>query len=100
MTTGPHSYTPAPTRTQTVTPPSSSTVVWAVRRDWPVDGTHEFVCPRSSERAARRQLDRDRAYWRAGPIRPRLSVVQLSAHEFALHGRARRFCRAPDCAVA
>jgi hypothetical protein len=80
--------------------PSSSRVVWAVRRDWPIDGTHEFVCPRPDRRPAMRQLSRDRAFWRAGPIRPQLSVVRMSAHEFALHAKARRTCRAPDCAVA
>jgi hypothetical protein len=82
------------------TPPASSTVVWAVRRDWPIDGTHEFICPRTGERAASRQLAKDRAFWRPGPIRPELSVVRMSAHEFALHCRARRDCRAPDCALA
>jgi hypothetical protein len=87
---------PAPDRRRTL---SSSTIVWAVRRDWPVDGTHEFICPSVDRRAATRQLAKDRTFWRFGPIRPRLSVVRLSAHEFALHGRARRLCRAPDCAV-
>jgi hypothetical protein len=80
-------------------PPSSTTIIWAVRRDWAIDGSHEFVCPRSNQRAAERQLAKDRAFWRRGPIRPALSLVQMSAHEFALHGKARRDCRAPDCAL-
>ena len=79
--------------------PSSASVVWAVRRDWP-DGSHELVRARMSEEAARGQLVGERAFWRPGPVRPSLSVVQLSAHEFRLHGRHRRFCSAPDCASA
>jgi len=74
----------------------SSTVRWAVRRDWP-DGTHEFVRPRDTETRAYRQLDRDRVSWRPGPMRPELSVVCISEHDFALHGRHRRDCKAPDC---
>ena len=74
----------------------SLTVRWAVRRDWP-DDTHEFVRPRDTETRANRQLDRDRVYWRPGPMRPELSVVRISKHDFALHGRHRRYCKAPDC---
>jgi hypothetical protein len=74
----------------------SSTVRWAVRRDWP-DGTHEFVRACDTEAGADRQLEKDRVFWRPGPMRPELSVVCVSAHDFALHGRHRRDCKAPDC---
>jgi hypothetical protein len=78
---------------------SSATPMWTVRRDWP-DGGHEFVRARSSEYAAQRQLVREHAYWRPGPVRPLLSVVTTSAHEFRLHGLHRRVCFAPDCPSA
>jgi hypothetical protein len=74
----------------------SSQIRWAVRRDWP-DGTHEFVRARDTEASAHRQLERDRLFWRPGPMRPELSVVCISEHDFALHGRHRRDCKAPDC---
>ena len=74
----------------------SSGVRWAVRRDWP-DGVHEFIRDRDSEASARRQADRDRAYWCRAPMRPLLSVVRISARDFALHGRHRRGCASPDC---
>jgi hypothetical protein len=80
--------------------PRSSTVLWAVRRDWPVDGTHEYIRARGERAAALRQLRSDRAYWVRSPQRPVLSVVRISAHEFALHHRGRRLCRGPDCPSA
>lgn len=70
---------------------------FAVRRDWP-DGGHEFIRARTTEADAARQLVHDRDFWRRGPVRPRLSVVLISAHDFDLHGRHRRMCKAPDCA--
>jgi hypothetical protein len=73
-----------------------SGALWAVRRDWPT-GDHEFVDLCDGPTAAGRALESDRAFWRWGPMRPALSVVRISAHDFALHGRARRGCRAPDC---
>jgi hypothetical protein len=85
-----------PSRGADVRSVDSSTVLWAVRRDWP-DGVHEFVRPRDTETRAHRQRDRDRVYWRPGPMRPELSVVCISEHDFALHGRHRRDCKAPDC---
>ncbi len=85
-----------PSRGADVRSVGGSTVRWVVRRDWP-DGTHEFVRPRDTETRANRQLDRDWAFWRPGPMRPELSVVCISEHDFALHGRHRRDCKAPDC---
>ena len=73
------------------------TVVWAVRRDWSVDLTHEFICPRLDHSAAYRAMGRDHAYWRGGPIKPELSLVRISMHDYLLHARGRRLCRAPDC---
>jgi len=72
---------------------------YAVRRDWPVDGTHEFVGLRATAEEAAAFEAGDRAYWSRGPIRPTWSVVALSQREFALHAK-RRGCRAPDCPVA
>jgi hypothetical protein len=77
----------------------SSMAEFAVRRDWP-DGSHEFVRSRRDPARAARQLEGDRAYWRRGPLRPELSLVEISRHEFRLHARHRRDCRAPDCARA
>jgi hypothetical protein len=73
--------------------------MWAVRRDWP-SGDHEFVGARDCPVAVGRALRADRAYWRRGPIRPALSLVCISRHDFVLHARARQGCRAPDCPVA
>ncbi|MEV4620388.1 hypothetical protein AB0J74_16995 [Asanoa sp. NPDC049573] len=75
---------------------SSADMVFAVRLDWPA-GDHEFGCPRADEGAARRELDRVRWFWRRGPMRPRLRLVRISAHDFDLHAKARRGCKAPDC---
>ncbi|MEV0717952.1 hypothetical protein [Asanoa sp. NPDC050611] len=75
--------------------PSTSTL-WAVRLDWP-GGDHEFGCPRGDEASARRELDRVRSFWSRGPMRPRLRLVRISAHDFDLHANARRGCKAPDC---
>lgn len=75
-------------------------VGWAVRRDWPIDGTHEFIRFHADLATALRQAARDVAYWHLGPVRPQVSVAYLSRHEFWLHARARRGCRAPDCPAA
>jgi hypothetical protein len=71
----------------------------AVRRDWP-DGAHEFVRSCRDPARAARELEGDREFWRRGPMRPELSLVEISRHEFRLHARHRRDCRAPDCARA
>jgi hypothetical protein len=68
---------------------------WAVRRDWP-DGCHQFVRFEVSEESARAFVRGDARYWRRGPIRPKHSVVVISARDFELH-RRRDPCRAPDC---
>jgi len=74
-------------------------LVFAVRRDWPVDGTHEFVGFSATAAEAGWFALADRSYWRRGPVRPGHSVVEISARDFDLHTR-RRECRAPDCPVA
>jgi len=71
---------------------------FAVRRDWPVDGTHEFVGWQATAEAAAVFEAGDRAFWAKGPIRPTWSVVAISRRDFALHAR-RHGCRAPDCPV-
>lgn len=86
--------------TDTAPPPSTYRLVWAIRRDWAVDGTHEFIRPRNRWRQIARQVTKDQAFWRTGPVRPTLSIVRMSIREFDLHGHARRDCRAPDCAVS
>lgn len=71
-------------------------VLYAVRRDWPHPATHEFVLPRLTEAEAVRAAVADFRYWRLGPLRPRLSVVRISANDLRIH-RRRRDCMAPDC---
>lgn len=71
---------------------------WAVRRDWP-DATHELVGFRVRMPAAARFVDRDRAFWCRGPMRPTSwALVVVSRRDFDLHA-GRRYCRAPDCAA-
>ena len=72
---------------------------FAVRRDWPMDGTHEFVGLSATSAEAGWFAVADRSYWRRGPVRPTYSVVEISVHDFCLHAR-RWGCRAPDCPVA
>ena len=69
---------------------------FAVRRDWTVDATHEFVGFRVTAQDATEFAVADRAYWRRGPIQPVHTVVQISVGAFELH-LGRRACRAPDC---
>ncbi|MEU7825500.1 hypothetical protein [Catellatospora sp. NPDC049133] len=71
-------------------------VLYVVRRDWSHPATHEFVLPRLTEAEAVRTAAADFRYWRPGPVRPRLSVVQISANDLRIH-RRRRDCMAPDC---
>ncbi|WP_155372508.1 hypothetical protein [Catellatospora vulcania] len=71
-------------------------VLYVVRRDWPYPATHEFVLPRLTEAEALRAAVADFRYWRPGPMRPRLRVVQISANDLRIH-RRRRDCMAPDC---
>jgi hypothetical protein len=69
---------------------------YAVRREW-TDGSHELVGFRWAPTSATRFLDRDRHYWRRGPLRPRSwAVVVVSRRDFDLHAK-RHGCRAPDC---
>jgi hypothetical protein len=70
---------------------------FAVRRGWPVDGTHEFVGFRVSRAAAGWFAVADRRYWRRCHVRPTYEIVAISARDFELHSRHRRLCRAPDC---
>jgi hypothetical protein len=69
---------------------------YAVRRDW-TDGTHELVGFHWTDTSAARFVDRDRHYWRRGPMRPHSwAVVVISRRDFDLHAK-RHDCRAPDC---
>lgn len=71
---------------------------WAVRRDWP-DGSHEFSRFRSSAEEAAKHADADRTYWQRGSIRPELSIVEISRHDFSIH-HGRTSCTHPDCPQA
>jgi hypothetical protein len=71
----------------------------AVRRDWP-GGGHEFVRFGTGSMEARLFIERDRQFWRRGPMRPVHTVVEISFRDFVLHHRFRRMCRAPDCPMA
>ena len=69
---------------------------FAVRRGWP-DGSHDYIAPCATPKAAQRALESDRRYWRRGPWRPtEYRVVAMSEHDFDLH-HGRRECRSPDC---
>lgn len=72
---------------------------FAVRRDWRLDGSHEFLGFQLTEAGAGWFAVSDRAYWRRSHIRPTHSVVQISVRDFELHA-SRRECRSPDCPVA
>jgi hypothetical protein len=77
--------------------PEPWVVGFAVRRDWP-DGTHEFVRFRRTAERLGRFIERDRAFWQRGPLRPRRwATVAISRHEFDLHADHRQGCQAPDC---
>jgi hypothetical protein len=50
--------------------------------------------------SAAKLVDRDRHYWRRGPMRPRSwAIVVISRRDFDLHA-LRPACRSPDCPSA
>jgi hypothetical protein len=72
---------------------------YAVRRDWE-DSAHEMISFRWTVVAAAKALDRDRRYWRRGPMRPvSWAIVLISKRDFDLHAD-RHGCRSPDCPSA
>ncbi|MFJ6200138.1 hypothetical protein [Micromonospora sp. NPDC092111] len=76
---------------------ASDTFVWgyAIRREWP-DGAHDLFgfTPRAD--VALRRLDRDRGYWRTGPVRPTaVYLVAVNAADVAAHPV--RGCRRSSC---
>lgn len=77
----------------------SSRRVWTVRADWP-DGSHAFIGPALDQAAGARLWARQVVKWRRSPLRPRLSVVPISLHDFWLHAQYRPGCMAPDCPTA
>ncbi|QDY09437.1 hypothetical protein FJK98_21675 [Micromonospora sp. HM134] len=96
--------TPTPTRTRPTTPASADDAgtepqvhLWgyALRREWP-DGTHDLFgfTPRAD--VALRRLDRDRSYWRTGPVRP-LAVYLVPVHAADVTTHPVRDCRKPSC---
>ncbi|MEW2385586.1 hypothetical protein AB0873_26340 [Micromonospora sp. NPDC047707] len=42
---------------------------YAIRREWP-DGAHDLFGFTADAAIAQRRLDRDRGFWRSGPVRP------------------------------
>lgn len=72
---------------------------FAVRCDYPADGTHELVGFRRTLGRATRFARADAAFYRRGPLRMRHSVVLVSVRDFQLHAK-RRGCRSPDCPIA
>ncbi|MEU9508574.1 hypothetical protein AB0D32_20130 [Micromonospora sp. NPDC048170] len=73
--------------------------VWgyAIRREWP-DGAHDLFGFAADPETAQRWLDRDRAYWRGGPVRPAaVYLVAANAADVDRHPVAgcRRSC-CPD----
>jgi hypothetical protein len=72
---------------------------FAVRCDYPGDGTHDLVGFRRTEESAHRFATADAAFYRRGPLRMRHSVIVISLRDFQLHAK-RRGCRSPDCPIA
>src|SRR4051812_21405195 len=65
---------------------------FAVRCDYPADGTHELVGFRRTLGRATRFAVADAAFYRRGPLRMRHSVVLISLRDFQLHAK-RLGCR-------
>lgn len=93
-----------PARTRPATPDGagdadmgSEVHLWgyALRREWP-DGTHDLFgfTPRAD--VALRRLDRDRSYWRTGPVRP-TAVYLVPVHAADVVAHPVRDCRKPSC---
>jgi hypothetical protein len=58
---------------------------YAVRRQWP-DGAHDLFGFTPQADLAQRRLDRDRGYWRSGPIRPTaVYLVAANAADVSRH---------------
>ncbi|WKU03932.1 hypothetical protein [Micromonospora sp. HUAS LYJ1] len=68
---------------------------YALRREWP-DGTHDLFgfTPRAD--VALRRLDRDRGYWRTGPVRP-VAVYLVPVHAADVTTHPVRDCRKASC---
>ncbi len=58
---------------------------YAIRREWP-NGAHDLFGFTPDAHVARRRLDRDQGYWRAGPVRPvAVYLVAASAADVDRH---------------
>ncbi|NJC13035.1 hypothetical protein F4558_002861 [Micromonospora profundi] len=68
---------------------------YAVRRQWP-DGAHDLFgfTPRAD--LAQRRLDRDRDYWRSGPVRP-TAVYLVAANAADVNRHPVNGCRRSGC---
>ncbi|MEW2477489.1 hypothetical protein AB0875_27225 [Micromonospora gifhornensis] len=64
---------------------------YAVRREWP-DGHHDLFGFTPDARTAERRLDRDRSYWRSGPVRPTAVYLVATNAVAAVDG-----CRDSSC---
>ncbi|WP_152748217.1 hypothetical protein [Micromonospora sp. RV43] len=70
---------------------------YAIRRQWP-HGAHDLFGFTPDAATARRRLDRDRRYWRRGPVRPAaVYLVAANAADVSRHpvDGCRRSC-CPD----
>ncbi|MDG4807639.1 hypothetical protein O7634_12840 [Micromonospora sp. WMMD1120] len=58
---------------------------YAIRREWP-DGTHDLFGFTADTDTATRQLNRDRSFWRSGPVRPTaVYLVPANAADVGAH---------------
>lgn len=70
---------------------------YSVRLDWP-DGTHTFSRFAAARGRAERLAQKDIEFWSRSPYKPlEYRIVEISRHDWLLHGDHRPNCRAPDC---
>ena len=68
---------------------------YAVRREWP-DGHHDLFGFTPDTETAERRLDRDRSYWRGGPVRP-TAVYLVATNAVAVDRHPVDGCRNSSC---
>ncbi|WP_152748329.1 MULTISPECIES: hypothetical protein [Micromonospora] len=58
---------------------------YAIRREW-ANGSHDLFGFTPDVETAQRRLDRDRSYWRGGPVRPAaVFLVPANAADVSRH---------------
>ncbi|MET8278471.1 hypothetical protein [Micromonospora sp. NPDC005174] len=68
---------------------------YAVRREWP-GGTHDLFGFTPDADTAIRRLDRDRSFWRGGPVRP-MAVYVVPANAADVDSHPVDGCRMVGC---